>query len=537
MTEPPPFVYDPLPAGSIRLLTPVSREAADGHTWKIQTVGLAQSDLEFDALSYVWGSASEILNIALNGCVAQVHRNLYTALPYLARRGDVGPVRPIWIDAICINQADHVEKMVQIREMNRVYRQAKKVWVWLGSTAHQEHIPEAIHFLRRVSDERHGKPGKYVDELVQRNFDTLSVSLKAALHHIVLNAWFGRLWIVQEATLARKISFLCGDSKLSWTLMRTSIKDGRLLWALQDDLPTYEHLLHLSDGFTCVEARSSRQDGTVFYLRTTVNTAWNWKGPAADSYQANVLAFAMLITQQQQYLRPEDRILGLLGLIDPKYLKDTYLDPNIAYVSVEDLFTRFTKFILETAWKQGSSFLWGWFSWAFRIDERKHLPSWVPDFLDCERLHLHMDSSHRRTSRYARMKRYHRLLGGSRPEQLVLTGQVLDDVVRVFPMMPSPSPTLHLSYEPGSEESDYLISTAMWEETLAHDTLGRTCSSGEKWPRVGVRDKDILEEYWRMLINQQECYRYETITQDWYLDFRALGQQLRSTTTGTITQR
>lgn len=127
MTEPPPFVHDPLPAGYIRLLTAASNKTADGHTWRLQTVGLDQSDLEFDALSYVWGSDSERLNITLNDCTAQVHRNLYTALPYLARRGDNGPVRPIWIDAICINQADHEEKMVQIREMNRVYKQAKKV--------------------------------------------------------------------------------------------------------------------------------------------------------------------------------------------------------------------------------------------------------------------------------------------------------------------------------------------------------------------------------------------------------------------------
>ncbi|KAF1829096.1 hypothetical protein BDW02DRAFT_510766, partial [Decorospora gaudefroyi] len=76
----------------------------------------------FDALSYVWGSQAESFPFTLNGCISHVHHNLHTALPYLVRRGDARLVRPIWIDAICINQTDKKEKMVQIRLMNKVYR-------------------------------------------------------------------------------------------------------------------------------------------------------------------------------------------------------------------------------------------------------------------------------------------------------------------------------------------------------------------------------------------------------------------------------
>jgi hypothetical protein len=38
----------------------------------------------------------------------------------------------IWIDAICINQDSIDERTCQVRIMDRVYRQAAKVLIWLG---------------------------------------------------------------------------------------------------------------------------------------------------------------------------------------------------------------------------------------------------------------------------------------------------------------------------------------------------------------------------------------------------------------------
>lgn len=40
--------------------------------------------------------------------------------------------RWIWIDAICINQADPVEKSEQVWQMQEVYRRTSRVIVWLG---------------------------------------------------------------------------------------------------------------------------------------------------------------------------------------------------------------------------------------------------------------------------------------------------------------------------------------------------------------------------------------------------------------------
>jgi len=315
MAEPPPFVYDPLPAGSIRLLTPVSSEAADGYTWKLQTVALDRPDLEFDALSYVWGSDSERLRITLDGCTAQVHRNLYTALPYLARRGEVRPVRPIWIDAICINQADHEEKMVQIQEMNRVYKQATKVWVWLGITKHQDRIPDALRFLENLRDEKSRRRDQNIDDIYAKlYFETLKE--KPALSHLVYNDWFGRLWVLQEAGLAKEVTFLCGDSECSWELMQNAMRDAILCALFDKEFAEVENPFHLYDEEVRAKMKRGEWRIAIYCIRNVVQLCWNQleaENPAGD--QLVMLAFAMNMSRSLVCLRTEDRVWGLLGLM------------------------------------------------------------------------------------------------------------------------------------------------------------------------------------------------------------------------------
>jgi hypothetical protein len=38
----------------------------------------------------------------------------------------------LWVDAVCINQLDPVEKGHQVAQMGRIYENAERVVVWLG---------------------------------------------------------------------------------------------------------------------------------------------------------------------------------------------------------------------------------------------------------------------------------------------------------------------------------------------------------------------------------------------------------------------
>ncbi|CAI0650970.1 unnamed protein product [Colletotrichum noveboracense] len=86
---------------------------------------------ENEALSYTWGNASDPLPITLgsDGAQIMITRSCYGALRNLRlKKSD----RMLWVDAICINQKDGLEKSDQVRVMGRVYAASYRVLIYLG---------------------------------------------------------------------------------------------------------------------------------------------------------------------------------------------------------------------------------------------------------------------------------------------------------------------------------------------------------------------------------------------------------------------
>ncbi|KAH8725333.1 heterokaryon incompatibility protein-domain-containing protein, partial [Phaeosphaeriaceae sp. PMI808] len=83
----------------------------------------------YDALSYVWGNASDTSPISLNGTPHHITKNLEIALRYLRHRESP---KVLWVDAICINQSDINERNHQVQQMADIYSQAQRVIGWLG---------------------------------------------------------------------------------------------------------------------------------------------------------------------------------------------------------------------------------------------------------------------------------------------------------------------------------------------------------------------------------------------------------------------
>ena|ERR1700712_3353593 len=123
------YVYTALPPRHIRVLRPlVISTPGIQIAWSLELLSLADNNrltwASFEALSYAWGDQTGTYPVICDGKKLHVHRNLHTALPYLARRPSA---LPIWIDAICINQANEMEKMEQIRLMSQIYTRADLV--------------------------------------------------------------------------------------------------------------------------------------------------------------------------------------------------------------------------------------------------------------------------------------------------------------------------------------------------------------------------------------------------------------------------
>lgn len=117
----------------------------------------------FTTLSYTWGpySSPSVDTIRCNNsCDIPITRNGCDALLALRKRHySAGTIRwkqplplTIWVDAVCINQADDTEKAGQIALMAEVYTWARTVWVWLG--AGDEKTARAIKALKRAANFR-----------------------------------------------------------------------------------------------------------------------------------------------------------------------------------------------------------------------------------------------------------------------------------------------------------------------------------------------------------------------------------------------
>lgn len=121
---------------------------------EFRVIALKDENVEFEALSYVWGTEDNPQPIELKGRPQKVKANLFAALQHL-RKSD--RQRIIWIDALCINQSDEVEKSTQILLMKDIYSRASVVVVWLGDSKQTSLALRIIEEISTLDDPHWGQ--------------------------------------------------------------------------------------------------------------------------------------------------------------------------------------------------------------------------------------------------------------------------------------------------------------------------------------------------------------------------------------------
>ena len=86
-------------------------------------------DPKYDALSYYWGPPDKQSTVSIDGEEVLIRRSLHILLQTLCRRGQT---LPVWLDVICINQADIEERNWQVSIMHEIFRGAACVKAWIG---------------------------------------------------------------------------------------------------------------------------------------------------------------------------------------------------------------------------------------------------------------------------------------------------------------------------------------------------------------------------------------------------------------------
>lgn len=125
-----PYEYTPITSeNTIRLLELEPGRRSEPIRGKLSFANLATTPRYF-AVSYCWGDPSAQDTITLNGGrVQQLTRSLARALRRF--RQEETPL-VLWADQICIDQGNTAERGTQVKYMNRIYRDAAHVMVWLG---------------------------------------------------------------------------------------------------------------------------------------------------------------------------------------------------------------------------------------------------------------------------------------------------------------------------------------------------------------------------------------------------------------------
>ncbi|KAF1829097.1 hypothetical protein BDW02DRAFT_183830 [Decorospora gaudefroyi] len=205
------------------------------------------------------------------------------------------------------------------------------------------------------------------------------------------------------------------------------------------------------------------------------------------------------------------------------------MDPRVEYVSVPDLYTRFSTYVLTSIDPKDKSW-WKWLSLAFTIGKPEGLPSWVPD------LHEHRNLRethilHQSASYWASTKKDFVPLRGPKLGQLVLRGKTVDEVAISYPEVIHNS-----SYWPYGSESDpltykwvgFLIRVAEWEEKLARDVLEGDSTDNQMRSFTDTGPRISLDTYWRTLIgNQVTLLEGHLVTCDSYDDFQTMCRRVR----------
>ena len=343
----------------------------------IKTISIDDAH-EFNAISYTWGANSRSGLIIVDGLSIPVAKSAETALRSLRAcesdslaqaheqllRATEGRMKPIWIDAVCINQDDAEERADQVRLMRAIYSSAANVIVWMGEGNPQ--TDEAFDLMRQRAAHKDFSLRRQPSSRGQATLPPTPewMMLETAMKQdICKRAWWTRLWVRQEFLLARESPFMmCGSKGISWD------------WFIF-------YFIHLPRSWTHPDAASQYipQNGSG----TAVDNSWIGIHPISLRYLRKHLkrrgalpidhAFGYLL-RNALATDTHDYIYGLLGLMGEELSSTINVDYSVDCMELY-------KQIARLLWYGYPNTMLAELLQAFHFHgEDNGFPSWIPDF-------------------------------------------------------------------------------------------------------------------------------------------------------------
>ncbi|KAH7070435.1 heterokaryon incompatibility protein-domain-containing protein [Paraphoma chrysanthemicola] len=218
------YQYSPLQPGELTrvlALQPASLRSDELHCQLLHI----SSDFPYIAISYAWGlqygwSDLVVEDSDQHGPPSALKITTTVKLLLRRMRGS-SAVRYLWIDALCINQADNAEKAQQVSRMFDIYRMASQVFAWLGNRG--KHESDFLKVIKRVEVEG--------DDVLEQHLEECGLG---PLHNFFGRSWFWRRWVIQEVAAARKAVLVDGYTHMDFESFAQTLRTSNSLRRITD---------------------------------------------------------------------------------------------------------------------------------------------------------------------------------------------------------------------------------------------------------------------------------------------------------------
>ncbi|KAK1705138.1 heterokaryon incompatibility protein-domain-containing protein [Colletotrichum lupini] len=394
------FTYsEKLALNEIRLIQLFPGEWLDGLESRLY---VADRNHKYQALSYAWGSSKRSNQITVNGKIHKITFNLDRALRAVRRQ--IEPIT-LWVDSICIDQDDAAEKGHQVGSMHDIFGSATEVTAYVGDGLDRSRKDYSRHFEKlgenpltdlgnldiSTSDhtcEKHwdtlknSEPGSLTEHeeilclyslfalLYFNNHDIERNLSESQLQVIIermrlfaISDWWSRMWIVQEACVARRLTMAYGRALLPFHYVESAqmhlqspkIKHPELIRVVR-------FLAGRVDAISPARRLREEEEETIVGATTSSSLLW-----------------LLRRFRHRKSSEPRDKIFALLKLAEDMKSKRPFLHNQLSIQAnyeddVSELFSHATFEIIRHTgllWMTTPDLLS-----KSRID----IPSWVPDW-------------------------------------------------------------------------------------------------------------------------------------------------------------
>jgi hypothetical protein len=289
---------------------------------------------QFTALSYMWGNPARTNPIVVNSKELGVTKSLLVFLREAKRRlkaeDDCATAFHgwLWIDAVCINQDDPIERAKQVIHMRAIYEKAHSIIIWLGEGEDGTNVVmNVLQHIAATEDEEfkfrsaEDEPEYMCEFVAGATTIRMAYSVLGIVDRVLNSPYWERSWIIQEASTPKRTNagstWVClGESSLLFSDYAEA--NRRLILAAWDNPMQSKFDLHK-------------------VVNTNLETIQYLEDRRFRNQYVGALYPMLVRTRTSLATDSRDKLYAILGLVNDGI--DPLLEPNYT-LSPDEVFTR-----------------------------------------------------------------------------------------------------------------------------------------------------------------------------------------------------